>query len=144
MVQFTAYEELKRLFPATGHPVWVRSRQWLHHHPIDPLSMSSNTATSLHAQDPVVHFSQGAVSKVIATTVTYPYQVVKARLQQRNSPYRGFVDCVVRTARAEGWHGFFRGYAANLIRVVPASAVTLMAYEQLTPLMRLAFGKAER
>jgi hypothetical protein len=45
----------------------------------------------------------GGLSKGAATVSTYPFQVVKARLQQRfdhtRVPYTGVVDCVSRTFR---------------------------------------------
>lgn len=58
--------------------------------------------------------------------------MVKSRLQQRyagEAPYTGVVDCAMKTAAREGWRGFYRGFAANLLRVAPQSAITLTAYE---------------
>jgi solute carrier family 25 folate transporter 32 len=42
---------------------------------------------------PVWMLSAGAASKAVATTVTYPYQVIKSRIQARNSVYTGILDC---------------------------------------------------
>ena len=57
----------------------------------------------LPAQDSRHYFVMGAVSKGLATITTYPFQVVKARLQQRfddgRKPYSGVADCVTRTLR---------------------------------------------
>ena len=86
-------------------------------------------------------FSAALVSKVAATTLTYPYQVTKARLQQRfeGAPeYRGLGDCMVKTWRREGWAGFYRGFQANLLRVAPQSALTLVLYERVRRLVALA------
>lgn len=51
----------------------------------------------------------GGTAKIVASTVTYPYQVIKSRLQQREATvlssvgppgrlrrYRGMVDCIVK------------------------------------------------
>ena len=48
---------------------------------------------------PVWHLAIGAASKGVATTVTYPYQVIKSRIQARGSRYRGVVDCAMDTWR---------------------------------------------
>jgi solute carrier family 25 folate transporter 32 len=79
-------------------------------------------------------FAAGVASKAAAAALTYPYQVAKARLQQRfvGAPaYRGLLDCA-RTIRArEGLRGFYKGFAANLLRVAPQSALTLVVYERV-------------
>ncbi len=91
------------------------------------------------------HFAFGFVSKAAATTATYPYQVVKARMQQRASPasssqappeeYSRFTRAVATTWRREGAGGFYKGFAANLLRVAPQSAITLVAYEEIKRLL---------
>jgi solute carrier family 25 folate transporter 32 len=78
----------------------------------------------------------GVLSKVAAVTLTYPYQVTKARLQQRTAEgaapaYSGLVNCMLVTGRREGLRGFYRGFLANLLRVAPQSALTLLLYERI-------------
>ncbi|RYH09864.1 solute carrier family 25 protein [archaeon] len=76
----------------------------------------------------------GGGSKIIASTVTYPYQVIKSRLQQRqdshSTRYRGTVDCIRRIWRSDGWMGFFRGCIPNALKVAPGSALTFVVYEE--------------
>jgi solute carrier family 25 folate transporter 32 len=82
----------------------------------------------------------GGISKIAATVVTYPYQVVKSRLQQRGQlteyRYSGVIDCIRRTAAEEGMRGFFRGLVPSALRVAPASAVTFVVYEETLKLLK--------
>lgn len=88
------------------------------------------------------YFAFGGISKAAAVTVTYPYQVVKARMQQRfeggragAGAYAGFISSVQRIWQHEGMFGFYKGFAANLLRVAPQSAITLVAYEEIKRLL---------
>eukprot|EP00287_Rhodomonas_sp_CCMP768_P013606 CAMPEP_0196727144 /NCGR_PEP_ID=MMETSP1091-20130531/8204_1 /TAXON_ID=302021 /ORGANISM="Rhodomonas sp., Strain CCMP768" /LENGTH=342 /DNA_ID=CAMNT_0042069689 /DNA_START=41 /DNA_END=1069 /DNA_ORIENTATION=- len=96
-------------------------------------------------------FLAGAAAKVFASTVTYPSQVVRARLQQMDPYllrqlaesqagstvtinrqaryYQGFLDCTLKIVRLEGVFGFYKGLAPNLMRVVPSAAITFAVYE---------------
>lgn len=41
----------------------------------------------------------------------------------------GIIDVFVKIYRQDGWRGFYRGLSINLVRTVPASAVTMLTYE---------------
>lgn len=73
-----------------------------------------------------------AVSKLIAVATTYPYQVVRTRLQNQHLSYNGAFDCMVRTWSFEGWHGFYKGLGTNLLRVTPATMITFVTYENVS------------
>ncbi|XP_037302364.1 mitochondrial folate transporter/carrier-like, partial [Manduca sexta] len=76
-----------------------------------------------------------AVSKLLAAGATYPYQVVRARLQHRGARYRGAWHCVRDTWRYEGCRGFYKGLKPSLVRVVPATMVTFLTYENVSHYM---------
>lgn len=52
-----------------------------------------------------------AVSKMFAGSITYPYQVVRARLQtyDANAKYKGAGDVVRQVWAKEGPKGFYKG-----------------------------------
>lgn len=68
-------------------------------------------------------------SKMLATTIMFPYQVVRVRLQDHNRQWFGVRDVVKTTWNGEGLRGFYRGLVPNLLRVTPHTALTLTIYE---------------
>ena len=72
------------------------------------------------------------VAKVFAGSATYPYQVVRTRLQMydADSTYRSATDVVTKVWRTEGIAGFYRGLGPNLLRVLPSTWVTFLVYEK--------------
>lgn len=65
---------------------------------------------------------------------------MKARFQQRYEPgspmpYTGLWDCCVKIFKREGFTGYYKGFTANILRVAPQSAVTLLAYEHIKALL---------
>eukprot|EP00299_Pterocystis_sp_00344_P013337 c6525_g1_i1.p1 GENE.c6525_g1_i1~~c6525_g1_i1.p1 ORF type:complete len:297 (+),score=48.08 c6525_g1_i1:47-892(+) len=106
VVQFTVYEKLKLTQPKN------------------------------HALQAAHTFVIGGLSKIIAACITFPYQVVKTRIMQRNSPYEGrndlirSVQCIRMTWKQERIWGFFRGCWPNALRVAPSASVTFLCYEE--------------
>lgn len=72
-----------------------------------------------------------AFSKVLAVSITYPYQVVRSRLQDSSCNYKGTWDVIIRTVRNESFKGFYKGIIPNLIRVTPACCITFICYENI-------------
>ena len=58
-----------------------------------------------------------ALSKIFAGSITYPYQVVRARLQTYDAPlrYKGATDVVRQVWRREGISGFYKGRVFHLL-----------------------------
>lgn len=78
------------------------------------------------------YITMAALSKIFAVATTYPYQVVRARLQDQHNRYNGVIDVIRRTWRNEGAKGFYKGIIPNVIRVTPACCITFVVYENVS------------
>lgn len=107
-VQFMAYEEMKNSY----HNYY-----------------NQEITTKLGTME---YLSFAALSKLFAALSTYPYQVVRARLQDTQNKYVSSRDCIGKIYKLEGWMGFYKGLTPNLIRVVPATMITFVVYENLS------------
>ncbi|KAM7250448.1 hypothetical protein ACFE04_022331 [Oxalis oulophora] len=121
-IQFTAYEELRKII------VDFKSRR----KKPDP----NRSDDLLNSVDYAI---LGGTSKVGAILLTYPFQVVRARLQQRPNidgkpRYMDSWHVLKETARFEGIRGFYKGITPNLLKNVPASAITFIVYENISQL----------
>jgi solute carrier family 25 folate transporter 32 len=73
-------------------------------------------------------------AKIFAGTVTYPYQVVRSRLQTYDSEARfgkGIRGVMVKIWREDGFRGFYRGLGPNIVKVLPSTWVTFLVYENV-------------
>ena len=87
-------------------------------------------------------------SKLLAGAITYPYQPIRARLQQYDAAktYSGLTDVLQKTWKNEGFLAFYKGYVEmvdpffrglilldsvipNTLRVIPTTIVTFLVYE---------------
>jgi solute carrier family 25 folate transporter 32 len=76
-------------------------------------------------------------SKLIATVLTYPHEVVRTRLITQSAKsdqplkYTSILGTVKRIVKDESWRGLYRGLGTNLVRTIPATAISLLTYEVL-------------
>lgn len=73
-----------------------------------------------------------ATSKLIAAAATYPYQVIRARLQDHHHSYQGTWDCVKQTWRYERIGGFYKGLIPYLVHVTPNICMVMLIWEKFT------------
>lgn len=68
-------------------------------------------------------FLVGAISKTLATVVTFPYILSKIRLQAKDSKYTGAFDVLTRIAKEKGISGWYQGMQAQITKAVIAQAL---------------------
>lgn len=68
-------------------------------------------------------FMVGAVSKTLATVVTFPYILSKIRLQAKDTRYKGAIDVLTTIAKEKGITGWYQGMQAQITKAVLAQAL---------------------
>eukprot|EP00011_Vannellida_sp_DIVA3-517-6-12_P014271 CAMPEP_0114618252 /NCGR_PEP_ID=MMETSP0168-20121206/7609_1 /TAXON_ID=95228 ORGANISM="Vannella sp., Strain DIVA3 517/6/12" /NCGR_SAMPLE_ID=MMETSP0168 /ASSEMBLY_ACC=CAM_ASM_000044 /LENGTH=327 /DNA_ID=CAMNT_0001829397 /DNA_START=80 /DNA_END=1063 /DNA_ORIENTATION=+ len=83
-------------------------------------------------------FIVGAIAKVIATILTYPYVMVKSRLQTSKASkggkgyqYKGIVDGLQSIYATEGLAGLYRGISTKIVQSVTSTAFMYTIKERL-------------
>jgi len=101
--------------------------------------MASAVKSDANAVVPAQQFSllpkivNGGIAGVIGVSCVFPLDLVKTRLQnQKLGPngekmYTGMRDCFMKTYRAEGYFGMYRGSAVNILLITPEKAIKLAA-----------------
>jgi solute carrier family 25 folate transporter 32 len=108
MIQFPVYEATKA---AAAERAGVRA---------DALSTGALVAAS-------------SASKMVASLVTYPHEVVRSRMHVEGSgPFRGAARICAAVWADGGAAGFYRGCGTNLVRTTPAAAITFTSFELIT------------
>lgn len=81
------------------------------------------------------------LSKMIASTVTYPHEILRTKMQMQKTSEVSLTKWVGDIFRKEGLLGFYAGYFTNLARTLPASAVTLVSFEYFKTYLLEISGK---
>ncbi|KAF2073537.1 hypothetical protein CYY_005156 [Polysphondylium violaceum] len=80
-------------------------------------------------------FFLGALAKLIAGVVTYPYLLVKSRLQSQSStdaPYSGTFDAINKIFKSDGFLGFFKGMPSKMVQTVLGAAFMFLVKEKIS------------
>jgi len=77
-----------------------------------------------------VHITAGICAGVVATTVTFPADVVMRSMQvaggKRGGKFNGIFDCFVSLHRQHGKRVFMKGIMPELCKSVPVAATALV------------------
>ncbi len=115
-----AYEELKKWRTSVA----IRKLQ----------APPSSVDTSMMKLSNAEYIVMSGVSKVAAILLTYPYQVVRSRIQNHATShiYPNISTCIRVTYTQEGLRAFYKGLVPNLVRILPGTCVTFVVYENVS------------
>ncbi|PWN42590.1 mitochondrial carrier, partial [Ceraceosorus guamensis] len=129
-IQFVAYEEGRR---------WRSDKARRRAAAASGIRSSSPTASGQREND-LVKLSNteyvviSGLSKFLAIVITYPYQVIRSRIQNQATShiYTSIPTCIRLTYTQEGLGAFYRGMAPNAVRIIPGTCVTFVVYENMS------------
>lgn len=106
-VQFPLYEQVKLYLAERGHK-------------------------TTHELTFVELIGASMVSKVVASTAAFPHEVLRVRQQVSRTNGSSLFHLAKHIYELEGLRGFYRGLGVNLLRVVPAAAITFVSFEYIS------------
>ncbi|EPQ27244.1 uncharacterized protein PFL1_05167 [Pseudozyma flocculosa PF-1] len=94
----------------------------------------------------IEYIVMSGTSKVAAILLTYPYQVIRSRIQNHATShiYPNIPTCIRLTYTQEGLRAFYKGLVPNLVRILPGTCVTFVVYENVSWGLRGLAQRRER
>ena len=78
-----------------------------------------------------LHVSASLCSGLVSTIFCTPADVIKSRIMQTNSPYKGLTDCIYKTVSEEGILSMYKGFCPIWFRLAPWQLIFWVSYEKL-------------
>ena len=85
----------------------------------------------------------GAVSGTVAATACYPLDTIRRRMQMQGVMYTGQIHAFTTIWKTEGMRGFYKGWAANTLKVVPQNSIRFVSYEMMKFLLGVKRAKTD-
>jgi adenine nucleotide transporter 17 len=129
VLQYTVFEQLKN--------VLIRRRT------AKLRAQAGVAATAVAILSDWDFFFLGALSKLVATSVTYPYIVLKSRLQagsENARKYKSSFDGILTIIRDEGVKGLYKGIENKLLQSVLTAAILFAGQRRFFELSKAALS----
>jgi len=127
VLQYTVFEQLKN-FLVNKRTAKMRA---------------AGIATAVAVLSDRDYFLLGALSKLVATSVTYPYIVVKSRLQAGRPnalKYTSSVDGILTILKEEGVEGLYKGIGSKLVQSVLTAAILFAGQRRIYEITKKALS----
>ncbi|GBE80075.1 mitochondrial carrier [Sparassis latifolia] len=126
VLQYTIFEQLKNLL--------VKRRT-------AKLRAAGGAAAAIAVLTDWDYFILGALSKLVATSSTYPYIVMKSRLQAGQAhalKYKSSLDGILTIIKDEGIEGLYKGIGSKLVQSVLTAAILFMGQRRIYEITKKA------
>ncbi|KZP17302.1 mitochondrial carrier [Athelia psychrophila] len=127
VLQYTVFEQLKNIL--------IRRRT--------EKIRSTGLGTAVAILSDWDFFFLGALSKLVATGSTYPYIVIKSRMQSGHATalkYKSALDGLLTILREEGIEGLYRGVGSKLVQSVLTAAILFVGQRRIYELTKAALS----
>ncbi|OXG43039.1 solute carrier family 25 (mitochondrial carrier protein), member 16 [Cryptococcus neoformans Bt120] len=103
-----------------------------------------------HAADYIPYFGNhltardlacGAVAGAVSQTSSYPFEVVRRRMQVGGTLGNGGIgwrEAMKRVYDAKGWRGFFVGLSIGYIKVIPMTSISFATWQLMKRMMEIS------
>ncbi|CDO93899.1 unnamed protein product [Kluyveromyces dobzhanskii CBS 2104] len=132
------------LHVAIHFPVYEQLKKILHCYPNGKPGQKSSDGTQNTSFQLGRLILASCGSKMIASSLTYPHEIVRTRLQLKSDTKPSIKSILRSTYAKEGIRGFYSGFLTNMFRTVPASAITLVSFEYFRKHFKLWNDNIER
>jgi len=119
IIQYTAFEQLKNLL----------------------IARRTSKLRAAGVLSDLDFFLLGAISKLAATSITYPYIVVKSRLQAgaaNSSKYKSSLDGLFTILQEEGVGGLYKGIGSKIVQSVLTAAILFAGQRRIFEITKKA------
>ncbi|KAF8604966.1 peroxisomal membrane protein [Ceratobasidium sp. AG-I] len=133
ILQYTVFEQLKNALIARRL-----------------VKLRAAKSTLVPALSGLDYFLLGALSKLVATTLTYPYIVIKSRMQSGHAhtrEYKSSWDGLTKIVQREGIAGLYRGIGSKLAQSVLTAAILFAGqrrFYEMTKSALITYGPKPR
>ncbi|CAD6215901.1 GSCOCG00000718001-RA-CDS [Cotesia congregata] len=131
------YEGIKKLWAGTFASMILVANPAIQFMTYESIKRKVN-ASLAGAQTPAwIFFTIGAIAKTIATTATYPLQLVQSKLRHGHnyenlSANAGTLQILLYILKKHGFAGLYKGMEAKLLQTVLTAALMFLAYEKIS------------
>ncbi|KAG8037324.1 hypothetical protein G9C98_005534, partial [Cotesia typhae] len=102
----------------------------------NPKEENSSSKTS---RDFIEFMAAGAFSKTVASCIAYPHEVIRTRLREEGTKYKGFWQTLNVVYTEESIRGLYRGLTTQLVRQIPNTAIMMATYECVVYVLKKKF-----
>ncbi|CAD7960231.1 unnamed protein product [Amoebophrya sp. A120] len=135
-ISFTVFPEIEHTLLTTcfAAPVASFSAADLRSSQVPSASSSSPATLNNGNSEVIARFLAGALSGMVATTLTYPLDLMRARMAAHwgTKPlYNGYAQGFQHLYHAEGFSSLFKGLRPTLLGIMPYAGLSFGIYENL-------------